>query len=59
MRTTNECLAKAAEMDVLALTEGPMAEAYRDLAKYWRELAEVARVQDTLKRPNYLRLVQG
>jgi hypothetical protein len=57
MRTAKECLAKAAEMDALALTEGPMAKAYRDLAKHWRDLAEMARVQEKPTRPNHLRLV--
>jgi beta-galactosidase/beta-glucuronidase len=57
MRTASECLAKAAEMDALALKSGEMGESYRDLAKYWRDLAEMARVQGKLTRRDHLRLV--
>jgi hypothetical protein len=47
MRTYRDCIAKAVEMEVLALTGRAIVAAdYRRMAVLWRELARQAEFQD-------------
>jgi hypothetical protein len=48
MRTADQCLAKAAEMDGFVLSGGDgTADQYRTMALRWRQLAKQASWQDS------------